>query len=84
MFVSLVASMLLLTAPMLILGANASKFTPKQGLLLSWSFLTAYIVISAFIFVLRYYNGAWKRMQVIEEQLITRIEVEKVEACVTA
>jgi Na+-driven multidrug efflux pump len=39
------------------------------GLMTSWFFATTYVIVLGFVFYLRFLNGKWKNMRVIEREI---------------
>jgi MATE family multidrug resistance protein len=52
---------------LLIIPTYLSIVVFKAGLYTSWIFVTLYISVLGLAFLMRYRNGAWKKMRVIEE-----------------
>lgn len=67
MWASIILSSVFLTIPCIVIGMNAHRFEPAMGMYLCWGFLSLYIFSAAVFYALRYRQGSWMRMRVIEE-----------------
>ena len=64
MVISVVLSWLLMVLPCLL--AVKYKLGPHNGLYVAWAFTTCYVCVLAIVFLLRFLQGKWKTMRVIE------------------
>jgi MATE family multidrug resistance protein len=63
-------SQLFLTLPCVLIARAAGSIDSQTGLYACYAALTAYIIVAAVMFAVRYRMGAWRRMKVIEDRVI--------------
>ena len=67
MWISVVLSWIIMALPCYL--AVKFQWGPRGGLYVAWSFATAYVCVLALAFLLRFLQGRWKSMRVIEAAL---------------
>ena len=61
--------MLALSGALLVGPTYVAVVLLGYGLMTSWFFATAYVIVLGFVFYLRFLNGKWKNMRVIERKI---------------